>query len=455
MRSSSSAQNINPIFAKKIIMSDFQLFLNNLKIESLNKMQEAVVEAARKPNDILVLSPTGSGKTVGFLLAMLQSIKKDQSGIQALIIVPSRELGLQIEQVFKQMKTGLKVNCFYGGHSTKIERQSLEHAPTLLIGTPGRLAFHIRNGYITTGTINLIVLDEFDKALEFGFQEDMSFIITSLTNLRKRIFTSATNMTELPAFTGADKIATLNFLTNDAKPALKLKTVQAQQKDKLDALIALICKAGPSSTIVFCNHREAVERISEQLSEKGFMHGIFHGKLEQDEREKTLIRFRNGSIRLLVTTDLASRGLDIPEIENVIHFQLPVTEDVFIHRNGRTARMKSSGTAYIILGPTEHVPVFIKEKPSEEKLPSKQIHPENPSWSTVYIAAGKKDKINKMDIVGMLMQKGKLQKDELGLIEVLDHTSYAAVKQDKVEQMLRLIKGEKIKNKSVKIGIAS
>jgi len=430
--------------------------LRNLKIETLNKMQEAVLDAGKKSGDILLLSPTGSGKTLGFLLSILQGIDTSKEGIQALIIVPSRELGIQIEQVFKQMKTGLKVNCCYGGHSTKIEKQNLEQAPTLLIGTPGRLAFHIRNGYVNTDTIRLIVLDEFDKALEFGFKEDMSFIIFSLKNLQKRILTSATNMTAIPDFTGVKNSVTLNFLAKNNKPvALKLKTVQTETADKLDAFIGLICKLGATSSIVFCNHREAVGRISDLLRDKGVDHAIFHGGLEQDEREKTLIKFRNGSTRLLITTDLASRGLDIPEIENVIHYQLPATEDVFIHRNGRTARMQATGTAYLLLGEKEYVPAFIKEKPIAETISGKRILPENPIWCTVYVAAGKKDKINKMDIVGLFLQKGKLQKEELGLIEVLDHTAYAAVNRNKVDSLLTLIKNEKIKNKSVKIGIAT
>jgi superfamily II DNA/RNA helicase len=436
------------------MMITTQQILDNLKITALNKMQEAVLDAQRQAGDLLLLSPTGSGKTLGFLLSLLHHINPDKEGIQALI--PSRELGLQIEQVFKQMKTGLKVNCCYGGHSTRIEKQSLEHAPTLLIGTPGRLAFHIRNGHVATETIQLIVLDEFDKSLEFGFKEDMSFIIASLKNLCRRILTSATNMMDLPAFTGVKNCTTLNFLTkNNKPPALQLKIVQAENKDKLDALIGLICKLGNTSSIVFCNHREAVDRISELLSDKDVQHATFHGGLEQDEREKTLIRFRNGSTRLLITTDLASRGLDIPEIEQVIHYQLPVSEEVFIHRNGRTARMQANGTAFLILGPQEYIPSFIKDKPLTETVVGKFKLPEKPDWCTIYIAAGKKDKINKMDIVGMLLQKGKLQKDELGLIEVLDHTAYAAVKQDRVEGMLKLIKNEKIKNKSVKIGIAS
>lgn len=354
------------------------------------------------------------------------------------------------------MKTGLKVNCCYGGHSTKIEKQNLEHPPTLLIGTPGRLAFHIRNKYIDTDTVTLIVLDEFDKALEFGFKEDMSFIIGSLTNLQKRVFTSATNLTELPAFTGVKKCQTLNFLSKNNKPvSLQLKTVQAENADKLDVFVSLICKLGTSSSIVFCNHREAVERISDLLKKKKVEHAIFHGGLEQDEREKTLIKFRNGSTRLLITTDLASRGLDVPEIENVIHYQLPATEDVYIHRNGRTARMQAIGTAYLLLGEKEHVPAFIKEKPVSETLIAKQQLPENPIWCTMYVAAGKKDKINKMDIVGLFLQKGKLQKEELGLIEVLDHSAYAAVRRDRVEGLLKLIKNEKIKNKRVKIGIVA
>lgn len=437
-------------------MIDIGQLLGNLKIAALNDMQQAAWDACKKPNDLLLLSPTGSGKTLGFLIPFLEHIDAHKQGIQGLIIVPSRELGLQIEQVFKQMKTGLKVNCCYGGHSTKIEKQNLEQAPSLLIGTPGRLAFHIRNKYVNTNSISIVILDEFDKALEFGFKEEMSFILSSLKNVQKRILTSATNMNDLPDFTGVKNVTRLNFLNKKNSPsALKLKVVHAAGKDKLDALIGLICKVGNTSSLVFCNHRDAVQRISDLLLSSNLSHGIFHGGMEQEDREKTLIRLRNGSIRLLITTDLASRGLDIPEIENVIHYQLPVTEDVFIHRNGRTARMHACGTSYLLLGQNEHIPPFIKEKMETEQIEAKNKIPDNAPWCTLYIGAGKKDKINKMDIVGMLLQKGKLQKDELGLIEVLDHASYVAVKRDKIEKLIGLIKNEKIKNKKVVIETAS
>jgi len=393
-----------------------QKVLENLKIASLNTMQLATIEAAKKSTDIILLSPTGSGKTLGWLLSISRSLCKSKEGIRVTMIDPSRELAIEIEQVFKQMQTGFKINCCYGGHSTKTEKQNLSVAPSVLVGTPGRLAFHIRNNNINTATINFLILDEFDKSLEFGFKEDMSYIIYYLKNLKKRILTSATQMPEIPDFAGLKDAVELNYLSKTPAKAegLKLKVVKGDKRDKSDALFLLICKLGNKPTLVFCNHREAVERISNLLTEKGLYHGTFHGKMEQEDRERALIKFRNGTNKILVTTDLASRGLDIPEIEHVIHFQLPHSEEIFIHRNGRTARMHAKGTAYLLLGDGEYIPEFIKEKPIEESISLDAKMPENTPWVTLYIGAGKKDKINKMDKVGMLLQKGKLEKDEEG-----------------------------------------
>jgi superfamily II DNA/RNA helicase len=428
--------------------------LENLKISSLNEMQLAAMDAAEKNSDVLLLSPTGSGKTLGFLLPILKTLSPDINKIQALIIVPSRELAIQIEQVFKSMGTGFKVNCCYGGHSTKTELNNLSHSPALLIGTPGRIAFHIERRNIEPGDIQTLVLDEFDKALELGFKEDMSYIIGQLKNLKKRILTSATDLREIPDFTGVKEPVKLNFLKSAVQPDLKIKAVKATGKDKINALFSLICKLGNKPTLVFCNHREAVDRISDLLRDMGIGHDTFHGGLEQDDREKALIKFRNGTHRLLITTDLASRGLDIPEIENVIHYQMPTTENVFIHRNGRTARMKAEGTVFMVLSEDEHFPDYIKGQIEFTGLPGKNTLPEKSPLATLYISAGKKDKINKMDIVGFLIQKGQLQKDDLGLIEVLDHSSYVAVKSDKINKVLGLVKNEKIKKKTVKIEIA-
>lgn len=427
--------------------------LKNLKIASLNEMQRVAIDSASN-TDTVILSPTGSGKTIAFLIPVLSRLDHAKPGIQAMILVPSRELALQIEQVFKAMGTGFKVNCFYGGHPVKTERNNLIEAPAVLIGTPGRIAYHIRHENFNPNAIHTIVLDEFDKALEFGFEEDMAFIISRLKNVGRRILTSATKMTEIPSFTGLGKSAEVNFLSDsNSLPDLVIKSVVSDAADKLEVLFSLICKIGNRSTLVFCNHREAVDRISALLWNMGLDHGVFHGGMEQEDREKALLKFRNGSYRFLITTDLASRGLDIPEIEFVVHYQLPHNEEAFLHRNGRTARMHSSGTAYVILTEDEK-PSFLKDKTVIEVLPEKDLVPENTSWATLYLGAGRKDKINKIDIVGLLMKKGKLEKDELGLIEVQDYASYAGVSRKKIANIVKLLKNEKIKNKKIKIEIS-
>lgn len=432
-----------------------QKILEQLKIAELNPMQLSTLEAAGKGGDLMLLSPTGSGKTIGFLLSVLQNLKADRQGVQALVLVPSRELAIQIEQVFKQMNTGFKSNSCYGGHAVKTERNNLSHAPALLIGTPGRIAYHLQHGNVAADSIHTLVLDEFDKSLEFGFKNEMSQIVGKLKGLKQRILTSATVLDNIPEFVGVQNLKKLDYL--EASPvvsALQLKYVRTPDSDKLELLFNLICYLQDKSSLVFCNHRDAVDRIGALLAEKGLPHGVFHGGMEQEERERSLIKFRNGSFRMLITTDLAARGLDIPEIEAVVHYQLPATLDVFTHRNGRTARMNANGTAYLLLAKDDYIPEFIEEIPEPFELPEKLSMPPKVRWRTLYIAAGKKDKINKMDIVGMLLQKGQLQKEDLGLIEVLDNTAYAAVAAHKIEDTVQRIRNEKIKNKKVRMAVS-
>ena len=430
--------------------------LSNLKIDALNEMQRASIEANKKHDDVVLLSATGSGKTLAFLLPLLELLDADKKETQAMIIVPSRELALQIENVFKSMGTGLKITCCYGGHLRETEENNLIQAPALVVGTPGRLADHIRRGNITVDSIETLVLDEFDKSLELGFQEEMSFIIGSLKSIKKRILTSATEAVDIPEFIGLKDPERLSFLseTNEPSEALAIKTVFADEKDKSDTLFKLICYLGNRSTIVFCNHREAVERTSELLSQKGIINEFYHGALEQQQRDSALCKFRNGSTNVLVTTDLASRGLDIPNIRYIIHYHLPHTEDAFTHRNGRTARMDASGTAILILAADEKLPSYINADVEHIELGEKYELPEKPKWSTLFIAAGKKDKVNKIDIVGFLTNKGQLKKEDIGLIEVKDFFSFVAVRKVNVGHVLQLIKNEKIKNKKVKIEIA-
>ncbi len=428
--------------------------LEKLKITSLNDMQLAAISATKKGSDVVLLAPTGSGKTLAFLIPVLNKLKPGIKGVQALVLVPSRELALQIETVFRQMGTGFKVNCCYGGHPVRTERNNFEEAPAILIGTPGRIAYHLRHENFDESGITTLILDEFDKALEFGFQEDMSYIIGKLLSLNQRMLTSATAMEQIPDFTRINKPVEIDFL-RDVKvaPDLKLKKVETTAADKLDTLFQLICKIGDQRTLIFCNHRETVDRISDLLIDKDLAHDIFHGGMEQDERERAILKFRNGSIKMLITTDLAARGLDIPEVDAIVHYQLPYTEDAFLHRNGRTARMNAKGTAYLVITEDEKYP-FLKGDIETESLSGKFALPKDSEWQTLYIAAGKKDKVNKIDIVGLLLKKGGLQKEDVGLIEVKDQNSYVAIKRKMVGRVLKALADERIKNKKVKIEIA-
>ena len=433
---------------------ELQPIYEKLQIQEMNQMQKSTFQSSENEQDIILLSPTGSGKTLAFLFPVLRNLQKDISGIQAIILVPARELALQIEQVFKNMGTDFKVTICYGGHDKKIEINNLTEAPAVLIGTPGRIAYHLKNNNFEPKTIKTLVLDEFDKALELGFEEDMNFIINSLKNISQRFLTSATAMDNIPKFVGLDNEKTINFLKlGEAKPNIQLKKVMTIPEEKLETLFKLICKIGNKRTLIFCNHRDAVDRISELLREKGIDRETFHGGMEQDERERALLKFRNDSTRILITTDLASRGLDIPEVESIVHYQLPPKEDAFIHRNGRTARMHAKGFAYLIMTEEENFP-FIKSNTPEENISENYRIPAKTPFQTIYISAGKKDKVNKVDIVGYLIKKGELAKEDVGIIEVKDTTSYVAVARNKVKDVLKKLANEKLKGKKIKMEIA-
>ena len=419
-------------------------------------MQTSAISSAENNNEIILLSATGSGKTLAFLLPVLNSLDPDSKKIQALILVPSRELALQIESVLKQMQTGYKILSCYGGHKREIEENSLVQSPAIIIGTAGRMADHIRRGNVITTDIKFLVLDEFDKSLELGFLEEMQFIIGSIPAIEKKILTSATNAVEIPAFVKMKDPVTLNFLPDNAasNESLRINTLLSDDKDKLQTLLQLVCYCNNTSTIIFCNHRDSVERTSTFLAEQGIINVFYHGGMEQQDREVALTKFRNATSNILVTTDLASRGLDIADIRNIVHYHLPHVEAEFTHRNGRTARMNNTGNVYVIWSEDEKLPVYITQNATKFELPEKLSIPEKPKWSTLFIAAGKKDKINKIDIVGFLFNKGHLKKDEIGLIEVKDFSAFAAVRKSKIGNVVELVKNEKIKNKKVKIAVA-
>jgi superfamily II DNA/RNA helicase len=429
--------------------------LTKLDIESLNAMQLAALDANEKEQDIILLSPTGSGKTLAYLLPVLLSLDPKVQKIQALVLAPTRELAQQIEQVWRSMGTGYKVNTCFGGRPSNTEKRELMVPPALLIGTPGRLQDHIERENVEVDAIRVLVLDEFDKSLEMGFTEQMESIIGRIPALDKRILTSATDALDIPAFTGIQNPIKLDFSEkSNGLSGLKIFSVKGETNDKMDLLYRLLCYLGNDSSLIFCNQRDTVEKVNAYLTSRKMANEFFHGKLDQPERERALSKFRNGSCTTFISTDLASRGLDIPEIRNIIHFDVPVRNEEFVHRNGRTARMKAEGSAFLLLAANENLPGFITDHPLHFLLPVLTSAPPKPEWATLYIGKGKKDKLSKMDVVGFMFKKGHLAKEELGMVEIKDYYSFVAIKVNKVKEVLRLVANEKIKNMKTKIELA-
>ncbi len=429
--------------------------LKNLSLTSFTPMQEAVFEAAGTSVNLVLLAPTGSGKTLAFLVPLVSGLRENLKFVQALIVTPSRELALQIEQVFRAMKTPFKVSCVYGGHSSKIEENSLTEAPAVVIGTPGRISDHIGRKRLDVSKVKMVVLDEFDKSLQMGFHEPLKVIFKALNGRQRHFLNSATTLDTLPDFLPVVKLEKINYLKKESTGKLALKLVHTHSIDKVETLLRLVAGFNHEACLVFCNHREAVDRISALFTQSRFEHGILHGAMEQIDREKSLIKFRGGAHHVLIATDLASRGLDIPEIRHIVHYQLPPGEESFLHRNGRTARMHADGDAYLLLADDETLPAYIDPTVDVVRLEGKFQLPSLPVYASLYISAGKKDKISKGDIAGLLSKKGGLKGDEIGLITTLDHVSFVSIKRSLVKQVLFKLKDEKLKKLKVKIEVAS
>lgn len=424
--------------------------LQKLGIERLNAMQEEAMHAIHSNSEVVLISPTGTGKTLAFLLPIIQNLDADCTEVQALILVPSRELAIQIEQVAREMGSGYKANAVFGGQPMTKDKSNLKHRPAILIGTPGRVADHLRKESFTTEFIQTLVLDEFDKSLEVGFEEEMSEILSELPALTKKVLTSATHEVEIPEFVGLEAPKTLIY-KDSGESELNVKRVLSPSKDKLDILVSLLRHIGDNQGVIFCNFKESIQRVSDFLNHHGIGHGCFYGGLEQYDREMALIKFRNGTHRLLLATDLATRGIDVPEMDFIIHYHLPLKEAEFTHRNGRTARMNSGGVAYVLQWEQEELPDFINQTGVEEVMDAPV--PSSTTWKTVSISGGRKDKISKGDIAGLFFKQGKLNKHELGRIELKQDSAFVAVEASKADQLIKYVDNSRLKKKKVRVKI--
>lgn len=424
--------------------------LKRIKIDALNPMQQEMWAVGEKNNDMILLSPTGSGKTLAYMFPLCRHINIDSEKLQVVVVMPSRELAQQSEEVLKSLRLPIRCMSVYGGRPAMEEHRRLrEIKPQVLFATPGRLLDHIEKENISLAAVNMVVVDEFDKSLELGFSREMEGLAVRLPRKGvKRVYLSATDVTGetvFQSFVGGNKLHRLDYsATHEIGNRCSLYEVSSPRKDKLQTLGELLTFIGGRPTIVFVGHRESVGRIAGYLDDLGFYVESYHGGLDQEQRERSLYKFRSGSSNILVSTDLAARGLDIPEVESVIHYHLPLTEDVFTHRCGRATRWENVGESYLLRGPEETLPAFLPIVEKIQELPT-EIKPTAPIWTTLYIGRGKKEKLSKVDIVGLLCKKGGLRSEEIGKIDVKEHKSYVAVVRKKVRSLLNNIKGEKIK----------
>lgn len=423
-----------------------------LGIEQLNEMQRRMMRCHSQ--SVMLLSPTGSGKTVAFTIPMLRALNVPSGTVQAVVIAPSRELVQQIASVVRTIAVGYKTVAFYGGHSMLDEVKSLSVTPDIVVATPGRLLDHINRGNINLSTVTTLVLDEYDKSLELGFQDEMRRVVRAMGSFKLVILTSATKLSELPSFLPFRKPEIVDFTQVEEDPRGRMSIIQVESpvRDKIDIAIDLMRSLPNGKVILFVNHRESVERVYDLMRKAGLPVGMYHGGLEQFDREKAVDLLNNGTTPILISTDLGSRGLDIDAVQAVVHYHMPTNNESWTHRNGRTARMGAKGEVYVITAEGENIPEYIDFDRSY--IPSgKNENPIKADVVTLYFNAGKKEKISRGDIVGYLVNKGGLDASKIGKIVVKDHCALVAIPVNLSKQTLTAIAPHKIKNTRVKVSI--
>jgi len=418
-------------------------------VERLNPMQRAVAES--KAGRIILLAPTGSGKTLAFTVPMVQRLQPRAGKVQAVVIAPSRELVIQIAEVVRPVAKGFKTVALYGGHSMQDEVQSLSPVPDIVVATPGRLLDHLLRAGIDISSVSQLVLDEYDKSLELGFADQMRRIVRRAGRPKHVMLTSATPLTDMPDFIDLSQAKTIDFSRKSQAPRgrMQIALVRSEDKDKLQPLLRLLHSLPDGKTIVFVNHRESAERVYDFLRSQEMPAGLYHGGLDQLRREVAVDMLNNGTTPVLVTTDLASRGLDIEAVRSVVHYHLPVSPESWTHRNGRTARVDATGYVYIIASEQEKLPEYVdydNEYVSDDFNPD----PIRSLTATIYLNAGRKEKISRGDIVGFLAKQAGLAGAEIGRIALKDHCAIVAVPRAKSAAAIAAFSTAKIKNRRVK-----
>jgi ATP-independent RNA helicase DbpA len=433
--------------------------------------------------DLIGQSTTGSGKTAAFALAILQRLKRGKRHPQALILCPTRELCAQVARDFRKLgrrEADLQVLILSGGQPMKPQLAALELGVHVVVGTPGRVLDHIVRGSLDLSRVATIVVDEADRMLDMGFGEEMEKILSGAPKPRQTVFFSATYPRSIDAMTKAHQQNPERLTVGEADGPQNLLRQLAyvvgdkDEQGRLGTLLAILRTSTPESAIVFCNFKATVARVEQALGAAGVSSASLHGGLEQKERDFVMAKFRNHSIRVLVATDVAARGLDIEGLDLVVNYELPFQPEIYVHRIGRTGRAGKAGTAVSLVGPQDRAKVKaieaaigaplqrqeaptagLTEEPGDHSPPSRPAVHADATMETLYISGGRKDKLRPGDILGALTgEAGGFQGSEVGKIEIHDRFSYVAIAKGSAERAIQQLGAGRIKGKKFKVGLA-
>jgi ATP-independent RNA helicase DbpA len=425
--------------------------------------------------DLIGQSTTGSGKTAAFALPILQKVKRDERHPQALILCPTRELCAQVARDFRKLgrrEAGLQVLVLSGGQPMNPQLAALQQGVHVVVGTPGRALDHMTRGSLNLNGLATIVVDEADRMLDMGFGEQMEKILSGAPQPRQTVFFSATYPRSIDAMIKAHQRNPEHLTVGDSDgppAALRQLAYVVDDKGRLDALLAILRTNPPESAIVFCNFKATVARIEVALGAAGVSSTGLHGDLDQKQRDFVMARFRNHSIRVLVATDVAARGLDIEGVDLVVNFELPFQPEIYVHRIGRTGRAGKVGVAVSLIGPQDRAKVTAIEaaigSSLERHVAPPAAHGDTPdsrsavhagaTMETLYISGGRKDKMRPGDILGALTgEAGGLQGSEIGKIEIHDRFSYVAIAKGSADRAIQQLGAGRIKGKRFKVGLA-
>lgn len=361
-------------FAELGVNETFDNVLRSMGVRYPMTVQSAVIGKALKGQDLLVLSGTGTGKTLAYALPLLQKMDVNKSYVQALIVTPTRELAVQVADVLKRLATVLQVNVMtvLGGRDFFDQKDKLERAPHIVVGTPGRILDHVRKGSVSLSGVKFLVLDEVDEMLQRGFLDDVAELTGLLSGKHQTLVCSATLPEEVVNLSKQIMIAPK--LIDISKDTLDTKNIQhiavkVSFEKKRWALLELLKKANPFLALVFCSSKESAVKTEEWLAHEDLLTDVLQGDMSQSKRLQVMKKFRKANIQILVATDLAARGLDVEGISHVINFELPKDAQQYVHRVGRTGRAGQKGVAITLYTPEEER----KIKLLEDKLDFKFI----------------------------------------------------------------------------------